>query len=136
MHSRDSSLNAIRLDRISNTIKSEMSSEEHFQNSVLRPIIKFQNDLLIAAFLNFANKYKNVFFDLSTEKKITYIENAIAKDSTFRNSLKDMIVALFTVDEYNQYINNASALNKRMTGIIKERLISHVQLLSKMGPTA
>ena len=136
MHSRDSSLNTIRLDRISNTIKSEMSSEEHFQNSVLRPIIKFQNDLLIAAFLNFANKYKNVFFDLSTEKKITYIENAIAKDSTFRNSLKDMIVALFTVDEYNQYINNASALNKRMTGIIKERLISHVQLLSKMGPTA
>jgi len=136
MHSRDSSLNAIRLDRISNTIKSEMSSEEHFQNSVLRPIIKFQNDLLIATFLNFANKYKNVFFDLSIEKKITYIENAIAKDSTFRNSLKDMIVALFTVDEYNQYINNASALNKRMTGIIKERLISHVQLLSKMGPTA
>jgi len=136
MHSRDSSLNAIRLDRISNTIKSEMSSEEHFQNSVLRPIIKFQNDLLIAAFLNFSNKYKNVFFDLSTEKKLTYIENAIAKDSTFRNSLKDMIVALFTVDEYNQYISNASALNKRMTGIIKERLISHVQLLSKMGPTA
>jgi hypothetical protein len=136
MHSRDSSLNAIRLDRISNTIKSEMSSEEHFQNSVLRPIIKFQNDLLIAAFLNFANKYKNVFFDLSTEKKITYIENAIAKDSTFRNSLKDMIVGFFTVDEYNQYISNASALNKRMTGIIKERLISHVQLLSKMGPTA
>jgi len=136
MHSRDSSLNAIRLDRISNTIKSEMSSEEHFQNSVLRPIIKFQNDLLIATFLNFANKYKNVFFDLSIEKKITYIENAIAKDSTFRNSLKDMIVALFTVDEYNQYISNASALNKRMTGIIKERLISHVQLLSKMGPTA
>ena len=77
-----------------------------------------------------------MFFDLSTEKKLTYIENAIAKDSTFRNSLKDMIVALFTVDEYNQYINNASALNKRMTGIIKERLISHVQLLSKMGPTA
>ena len=136
MQSRDSSLNTIRLDRISNTIKSEMSSEEHFQNSVLRPIIKFQNDLLIAVFLNFANKYKNVFFKLSTEKKITYIENAIAKDSAFRNSLKDMIVGLFTVDEYNQYIPNASALNKRMTGIIKERLISHVQLLSEMGPKA
>ena len=79
MQSRNSSLNAIRLDRISNTIKSEMSSEEYFQNSVLRPIIKFQNDLLLAAFLNFSNKYKNVFFDLSTEKKITYIENAMQK---------------------------------------------------------
>ena len=136
MSLRDSSLKSLRPDVITGTVKSEMSTEEYFQNSVLRPIIKFQNDMIIAVFLNFSNKYKNVFFDLSAEKKITYIENAIAKDSRFRNSLKDMVVGLFTVDEYNQYIPNASALNKRMTGIIKERLISHVQLLSKMGPTA
>ncbi|MDA7707299.1 glyoxalase [Flavobacteriaceae bacterium] len=135
MSSRDSSLKAIRLDLISNTIKTDMSSEEYFQNSVLRPLIKFQNDLLIAAFLNFSNKYKNVFFELSTEKKITYIENALLKDSTFRNCLKDMIVGLFTVEEYNVYTLNASALNKRMVGIIKERLISHIQLLTEMGPT-
>ena len=126
----------MRLDVIPKTIKSEMSSEEYFQNSVIRPIIKFQNDLLIAAFLNFCNTYKNVFFELSTEKKITYIENAIIKDRAFRNSLKDMVVGLFTVEEYTQYILNASALNKRIAGIIKERLISHVQLLSEMGPTA
>ena len=112
-----------------------MSSEEHFQNSVLRPIIKFQNDLLIAAFLNFSNKYKNVFFELSTEKKITYIENALAKDKTFRNSLKNAVVGLFTVEEYTLYTANASALNKRMLGIIKERLISHIQLLTEKGPT-
>ena len=62
MNSRDSSLKAIRLECISNTINSEMSSEEYFQNSVLRPIIKFQNDLLIAAFLNVSKKYKNLFF--------------------------------------------------------------------------
>ena len=135
MSSRDSSLKAIRLDLISNTIKTDMSSEEYFQNSVLRPLIKFQNDLLIAAFLNFSNKYKNVFFELSTEKKIIYIENALLKDSTFRNSLKDMIAGLFTVEEYNVYTLNASALNKRMVGIIKERLISHIQLLTEMGPT-
>ena len=77
-----------------------------------------------------------MFFKLSTEKKITYIENAIAKDSSFRNILKDMIVGLFTVEEYNAYTLNASALNKRISGIIKERLISHVQLLSEMEPKA
>jgi len=135
MNSRDSSLKSIRLDCISNTIKTDMSSEEHFQNSVLRPIIKFQNDLLIAAFLNFSKKYKNVFFELSTEKKITYIENALAKDKTFRNSLKNAVVGLFTVEEYTLYTANASALNKRMLGIIKERLISHIQLLTEKGPT-
>ena len=136
MNSRDSSLKAIRLGVISKTINSDMSSEEHFQNSVLRPLIKFQNDLLIAAFLNFCTTYKNVFFELSAEKKMSYIENAITKDRAFRTSLKDMIVGLFTVEEYNQYSGNASALNKRMTGIIKERLISHIQVLSETGPIA
>ena len=135
MNSRDLSLKTIRLDCIASTIKTEMSSEEHFQNSVLRPLIKFQNDLLIAVFLNFSNKYKNVFFELSTDKKISYIENAVANDSTFRNSLKDVVIGLFTIEEYNFYTANTSALNKRMVGIIKERLISHVQLLSEMGPT-
>jgi hypothetical protein len=134
MNSRDSSLKAIRLEYISNTIKAEMSSEEYFQNSVLRPIIKFQNDLLIAAFLNVSKKYKNLFFELSTEKKIIYIENTLAKDSTFKNTLKNLVVGLFTVEEYTTYTSNASALNKRMVGIIKERLISHIQLITEIGP--
>ena len=69
MSSRDSLLKSLRPDILSKTINKEMSSEEYFQNTVLRPIIKFQNDLLIAVFLQFCIKYKNVFFDLSTEKK-------------------------------------------------------------------
>mgnify|MGYP001364679834 FL=1 len=136
MSTRDLSLKSIRIDSISNVINSEMSSDEYFQNTVLRPVIKFQNDLLIAAFLNFCNTYKNVFFELSVENKISYIENALIKDRAFRNTLKDMIVGLFTVDEYTIYSSNASALNKRIIGIVKERLISHVQLLSELGPTA
>ena len=136
MSTRDLSLKSIRIDSISNVINSEMSSDEYFQNTVLRPIIKFQNDLLIAAFLNFCNTYKNVFFELSVENKISYIENALIKDRAFRNTLKDMIVGLFTADEYTIYSSNASALNKRIIGIVKERLISHVQLLSELGPTA
>jgi len=135
MSSRDSYLKSLRPDILTKTIKSEMSSEEYFQNKVLRPIIKFQNELLIAVFLQFCTKYKNVFFDLSTEKKILYIESSITKDSKLRSSFRDLIIGLFSVEEYSEYLKNASALNKRMTGIIKERLISHVQLLSESAPT-
>ena len=135
MSSRDSYLKSLRPDILTKTIKTEMSSEEYFQNTVLRPIIKFQNDLLIAVFLQFCTKYKNVFFDLSTEKKILYIESSIAKDSKLRSSFRDLIIGLFSVEEYSEYLKNASALNKRMTGIIKERLISHVQLLSESAST-
>ena len=135
MSSRDSYLKSLRPDILTKTIKTEMSSEEYFQNTVLRPIIKFQNDLLIAVFIQFCTKYKNVFFDLSTEKKILYIESSFTKDSKLRSSFRDLIIGLFSVEEYSEYLKNASALNKRMTGIIKERLISHVQLLSESAPT-
>ena len=134
MSSRDSLLKSLRPDILSKTINKEMSSEEYFQNTVLRPIIKFQNDLLIAVFLQFCIKYKNVFFDLSTEKKILYIESAIVKDNKLRTSFRDMIIGLFSTEEYTEYLLNESTLNKRITGIVKERLINHVQLLSQSTP--
>ena len=110
---------------------SQMGFNEHFQNKTLRPVIKLQNDLLVEAFKNYANKHKGVFFELSLEKKFQYIERAIQKDIKFRNSLKGMIIGQFTVEEYQNYILNSSALNKRMMNMVVERLKDQVQLLDK-----
>lgn len=108
-----------------------MSTDEQFQNATLRPIAKLQNTLLIEVFINYIAKRKNVFYDLSLEKRLAYIENAIHKDMKFRNSLKGMIIGQFTVAEYLVYIKNSSALNKRMMNIVKERMVSQVQLFER-----
>ena len=85
----------------------------------------------MAVFSNYIAKRKNVFFDLSLPKQLDYIDHAIQKDLKFRNSLKGMIIGQFTVEEYELYIQNSSAINKRMMNIVKERLINSVQLFSK-----
>ena len=54
----------------------------------------------------------------------------IQKDIKFRNSLKGMIIALFSVEEYLDYIKNSSNLNKRMMTMLIERLKSQVQILT------
>ncbi|MCX7549551.1 glyoxalase [Xanthomarina sp. F2636L] len=110
------------------TFSDSMSKDERFQNTTLRPIIKLQNDLFVEVFKNYVSKHKNVFFDLPIEKQVDYIENAIQKDMKFRNSLKGMVIGQFTVEEYQFYITNSSALNKRMMHIVKERLISNIQV--------
>ena len=133
MTNRSLDLKRIRPDHLTTTINSEMSLDERFQNLTLRPVIKFQHDLLIEAFKNYATKHKNVFYDLSVEKRIDYIENAIHKDMKFRNSLKGMIIGVFTVEEYNIYIQNSSALNKRMMSIVKERLIDNIQAITTIN---
>jgi hypothetical protein len=129
MTDRDLDLKRIRPDFMSTTINDGMSTEERFQNLVLRPIIKLQNDFFIEVFKNYASKHKNVFYDLSIEKQIDYINNSIHKDMKFRNSLKGIVIGLFTIEEYKLYIQNSSALNKRMMTIVKERLIDNVQVI-------
>ena len=42
-----------------------------------------------------------------------------------------MIIGQFTTEEYELYITNSSALNKRMMNIVKERIISSLQLFTK-----
>jgi len=128
MELRDKFLLQLRPE-ITSVINPIMSSEERFQNITLRPVAKLQNELLLNVFRNYIRKHKNVFYSLSIEKRLGYIENAIHKDMKFRNSLKGMLIGQFTIGEYQEYIENSSALNKRMMSIVKERLKSNVQLL-------
>lgn len=104
------------------------STEEVFQNKTLRPILKLQNDLIIEVFRNYAIKQKNVLFSLSPEKKINYVENAIQRDIKFRNLLKGIVIGMFTISEYKEYIQNSSNLNKRMMGLMIERIKSQIQI--------
>ena len=106
-----------------------MSDEERFQNAAIRPILKLQHPLLVEAFINYANKHKGVFYELSIDKRMQYIETAICKDQKFRNSLKGMLIGQFTVEEYRMYITNSSKLNKRMMNLVISRLQDHIQLL-------
>ncbi len=122
METRDSALLRLRPEILSAKITTNMTADECFQNKTLRPVVKLQHDLLLAAFRNYIVKHKNVFYDLNVEKKMDYIENAIHKDMKFRNSLKGMIIGQFTLNEFEIYIQNSSALNKRMMDIVKERL--------------
>lgn len=131
MNTRELNLKSIRPEFLATTINTTMSSEERFQNLVLRPIIQLQHELLMVVFKNYISKHKNLFYDLTLEKRMAYIENAIHKDMKFRNSVKGMIIGMFTVEEYTIYIENSSALNKRMMNIAKDRLLSHIQLFEK-----
>jgi hypothetical protein len=109
-----------------------MTEEERFQNQTLRPILKFQNDLLLASFENYIKKMKNTFYELKLEKRMNYITKSIQKDIKFRNSLKGMITGQFTIEEYELYIQNSSALNKRMMNMVIKRLQDQIQYFGKL----
>lgn len=127
---RDNLINSIRGEALGKKMDT-ISPEELFQNNILRPILKFQNDLLIELFIVYATKNKNVFFSLSIEKKNIYIEKATTSDIAFRNQLIGVVVGLFSVEEYLEYAKNSSNLNKRIITMLIERWKSQLQLLDK-----
>ena len=131
MKNRSQDLLRIRLGVKTTTINSKMGANEYFQNTTIRPAIQFQHDLLIANFKNYINKHKNVFYALTTDKKIIYIDTAIHKDIKYRNSLKGILIGIFSVEEYETYIKDSSRLNKRMMNLVIEHLKDNVLLFEK-----
>ena len=130
MNQRDNDVLSMR-GGIIGEILPQSSSEEIFQNKTIRPILKLQNDLFVESFINYANKHKDDFFTMSVEKKLAFIDNAVHKDIKFRNALKGMVMGMFTVEEFREYILNSSSLNKRMMNLLIERLKDQVMLLTK-----
>jgi hypothetical protein len=129
---RSQKLLSIRPIISSAKIVPNMTEDEHFQNKTLRPILKLQNDLLLASFKNYIKKMKNTFYELKLEKRMNYITKSIQKDIKFRNSLKGMITGQFTIEEYELYIQNSSALNKRMMNMVIKRLQDQIQYFGKL----
>ena len=126
MNSRKEHLLSIR--PIINYKVEAISEIEKFQNTTLRPILKFQNELLIAIFKAYIKRYKNAFYELPIEGKMNYIDTAVQKDAKFRNSLKGLVTGMFTLDEYQYYSENSSEISKRMMQMISERLKDQLQL--------
>ena len=127
MNARDTFLNQFRGQTIG-SLTDESTTEESFQNKVLRPILKLQNDLFVALFINYVDKNTSGFYSKTIDVKLTVLENVIQKDIQFRNVMKGIIIGLFTAGEYVIYAKNSSNINKRMMSMLAERLKSQVHL--------
>ena len=128
MNSRDSFLNEFRGPTLGqNTTQS--SEEEVFQNTTLRPILKLQNDLIVLVFQNYVNQIKLPFNGFTVEKKMSSIATIISKDIQLQNTLKGIVIGLFTSEDYHYYSKTISNSNKRIKAMLIERLQSQLQLL-------
>lgn len=122
------------LQKIRPTINLEIQAEsevERFQNEVLRPILKLQNDLLIQIFIQYCHQRKGLFFKLSEKDKSLYIDQSIRKDMKFKHYLEGTITGHFTLEEYQLFLQNEEELTKRMIHLLIQRLQSQLLLLTK-----
>lgn len=97
-------------------------SIEHFQNEVLRPVIKFQHEFLETYF-----KQNEQFQSLLKEKKsrIEFQEKVkafIGNQANIKNQLIGSVLGLLTKTELDFYWKDSSTINKRINQMICQRV--------------
>ena len=91
---------------------------ESFQNSVIRPILKFQNQLLNELVLERVKNLNARFKLLSNEEQEAFILSNVKKDIALRNQLIGIVLAFFNQDEFKVYSLYNKELSKRIVEMI------------------
>ena len=95
---------------------------EIFQNNILRPILKFQNDALVHVFLLDLRSKKIDLKTFNTKKRLLLIDTHLRTNSNLRQLLLGMVIALLSIDEMEFYNSVYKELNKRIFSMLKVRL--------------
>lgn len=93
---------------------------EGFQNEVLRPILKYQNDLFLA-FLK-SQKHFNHLEKGSGRRHYEDELNKFLSQVSIKNMLLGMVLGLLTEEEMLIYQNDANEYNKRVARMIAQRV--------------
>ena len=110
-------------------LRASASEIESFQNEVLRPILKFQNDLLIALTKHYLIRHHRNFNALKLSAQETVLIQAAKQDPEFRNQLIYPVVSLLTAEELLLYHEHRADFNKRIAQMATERVKSQLERL-------
>lgn len=99
----------------------ETKGIEHVQNTILRPILKFQHELLMQI-LDTSPLAIRQLSKVDNERDYHLkVKTLISKDANLKGVLIGCIVGLMTAVEYNTYVKNQKEINKRILTMLAKR---------------
>ncbi|MEX2595562.1 MAG: glyoxalase [Salibacteraceae bacterium] len=102
---------------------------EQFQNTVLRPILKVQNELMIELAKDYVHRTFKSFNALKVSVQKQLIVQASKRNHKIRSMLIYTGIGLLTREELSLYLQHRAEFNKRIISMGTERVISQIDLL-------
>lgn len=102
---------------------------ETFQNVTLRPVLKFQNGLLISVMNNFLSEHKYEVKNLTDHKKKDHINHTIKNNLPLKQLMTGFIIGHFTDEELAFYYVNKKEVSKRIVSMLIERICMQLENL-------
>ena len=106
--------------------QTSQSEQERFQNDTIRPIIKFQHELITSLVTNHKFYAKST---LNTNTKDEYRaawKAFLNGQKELRHQLIGLVIGLITLTEFNQYQLNSSEYQRRIIQIIVQRIFDAI----------
>jgi hypothetical protein len=107
--------------------QSEDNGVVHFQNKTLRPLLKLLNDKILSITQEKLPKLGNI---AHLEERRKYIHQIFDKNPGVTHLLIGMIIGLMTMQELHYYLSNQNEINRRIKGMIIERIASQMTMPS------
>ena len=121
---RKKTIAALRPDIPSIKRIESMTDVEKFQNDVIRPILKYQHDVIVGYAISKAVNRNSKFPNLTAIEKERYLDKVTLKDSKIKQALNGMVIGLMTIEEMNKYLAIESEYKRRINTMIRERIVS------------
>jgi len=99
----------------------EATGIELIQNAILRPILKYQHDLLILVLEASPLAVRQLSAVDNERDYHLKVKSLLSKDANLKGILIGCITGLMTVEEYAAYAKNQKELNKRILTMLAKR---------------
>lgn len=122
---RDEALHGIRPE-ITIELIGVKNDEEHFMHETLRPVLKFQHQLIVK--LLTAEKTLNLDAlkgkQQTNAQKRLLISSFLQKNTKVKTLLLGLVIGMFHESEFDQYLLHKKAMDKRIVEMIITRFLS------------
>ncbi len=114
----------LKLRPVLNINENEGTTEqEKFQNKVLRPLLKFQHDLLCFTFLNAPEVIKFKFNEKHHDQQEKIIVDLLKTNQKLKSHIIHSISNLMTIEELVHFHSYKSDYKKRIIAMVSRRLV-------------
>jgi hypothetical protein len=92
-----------------------------FLHATLRPVLKLQNDLLLAVVADFVRDHHIVLRPTDQQHQLTEL---LSRNTKLRYTVVGLVTGVFTTHEYAFYHQHRSELNRRLLEMTQRRVLN------------
>ncbi len=109
------------------------STVGNFLHATLRPVLKLQNALLLAAVADFVRDHHIPLAATAPADKQRLLAELLSRNVKLRYTVVGLVTALFTAEEYAFYRTQRPELNRRLLALAQQRVLDQAATVGALA---